>query len=257
MASFQNAQKQGMTEQEAVRVADDMVASTFGGGNVHDLAAVQDNESMKSFTMFYGFFSAVYNMTRKAGRGISKDWTEERKGQAAWKAFNYLLWNVVVMNAASEIFSGRPPDDDELEDPGSLAGWLAAKGASYIFAMVPFIRDIYRSIDSGMSGGPKRDVSFTPLNSVGTEAASIGMKVAKAGHELMTEEFSSDQLLGSAATVSGQTIKVWAMLEGLPVSQAKITGGFLWDFLVNDEAPENWSTGLHDLFYTPKKKKAS
>jgi len=250
LAAYQNAQAKGMTDAEAVRSAEDMLLSTFGGGSVKDLALVQDTEAMRPFTMFYGFFSAVYNMTRRTSRQVKGEWRSGKRGAATAHALEYLIWNIVVMNVLSELLSGRPPDDDDLESPEGIAEWVAMRGLAYPFGMVPFVRDIYRAIDQG-----KRDVSLTPLSSAMTEFARIGQEVAKAGIDLIeSDELDEDQLLDAGSTIGLQAAKTAAIFSGLPVSQAKITGGFLWDYLVNEEAPENWAEGLHDLLYTKKKK---
>jgi hypothetical protein len=254
LAAFQSASKT-MTEQEAVRAADDVIISTFGGGNVKDLALVQDNEIMKPFTMFYGFFSSVYNMTRRAGRISAKQWRSGQKGKAVAGSLEYVLWNIVVMNAMSELFSGRGPDDDPEDDPKdrmkTWAAWSMAKGASYTFAMVPFVRDIYRMAESG-----RREASLTPLTSIATEVGRTAQAVGKAGIDLWdADEIDSEMLAELGGNIGSGALKSWAIYEGMPVSQFNITTGFLWDWLVNENSPENWSEGVHDLLFTKRRNK--
>jgi hypothetical protein len=255
LAAYQNAERAGLTEKEAVRAADDMVLTTFGGGSVKDLALIQDTELAKPFTMFYGFFSAVYSMTRRAARRAGRDWKGGHRGRAASEAFQYLLFNVVLMSALSEVFSGRPPDvDEDDENPlGSLAEWIAAKTMSYTFGMMPFARDFWRAYEYD------RGVSLTPLSSAVEEFVNVAKSVSDAGNKLLeSEEFGDDELLDAGLDIVGASAKAVGMMRGLPVSQTKITGGFLWDFLVNENAPENWSEGMHDLlFIKPKERKAS
>ena len=252
LAAFQNAQKldPSLTEVELVRIADDKVISTFGSGSVKDLALVQDTEAMRPFTMFYGFFSAVYNMTRKAKRGTVGEWRQGRRASATAHALEYVLWNMVVMNALSEVFSGRPPDDDDKENLGE---WLALRGASYAFAMVPFARDIYRAIEQ-----KRRDVSLTPLASMLSEIARTGQEVAKAGQEILeSDDLTMDDVLDPAGRIGLQAAKVAGIAYSLPVAQAKITGGYLWELLTDQDSPETWAEGLHNLLYTKPRKKAS
>lgn len=247
-------QARGLTEEESIRAADDMVISTFGSGDTKDLAGVQTNEVMRNLTMFYGFFSAVYQMTRRAARTAGKQWRSGEKGKAVTGSLEYILWNIVVMNALSEIFSGRPPDDDPEADPAerikNIAEWAAARGASYTFAMVPFVRDVSRMVESG-----RRDAQITPLTSLATEFGRTFQAIGKAGIDLMEadDKLDPEVLAELGGNIGSGAIKTWAIYEGMPVSQFNITAGFLWDWLVNENSPENWSTGVHDLLFTKHK----
>jgi hypothetical protein len=210
---------------------------------------------MKPFTMFYGFFSSVYNMTRRAGRISAKQWRSGQKGKAVAGSLEYVLWNIVVMNAMSELFSGRGPDDDPEDDPKdrmkTWAAWSMAKGASYTFAMVPFVRDIYRMAESG-----RREASLTPLTSIATEVGRTAQAVGKAGIDLWdADEIDSEMLAELGGNIGSGALKSWAIYEGMPVSQFNITTGFLWDWLVNENSPENWSEGVHDLLFTKRRNK--
>lgn len=241
LAAYQNATKAdpSLLHEEAVRIADDKVFSTFGGGEVKDLAAVQDTEAMKPFTMFYGFFSAVYNMTRANKRQAQRMWREGHQFKATAHVLEYLLWNIVVMNALSEVFSGRPPDDDDEEN---LLGWFAGKAASYTFAMVPFIRDIERMVERG-----KRDIEITPLGAPLQAGGHIIEELIAMGQRgIEGDDLEPMKVVKPIAELS-------AMLEGLPVAQGKITGGYIWDMWTGREAPETWAELVHNLLYSKRR----
>ena len=95
---------------------------------------------------------------------------------------------------------------------------------------VPVMRDIVSSMDSGF------DYTFTPVMNAGKRA------VWAAGH---VESGDWDKVAADAFELSGYAF-------GLPTSQARITGGYIWDVITGEETPEDLVEFTRDITFRRK-----
>ena len=124
--------------------ADKAIRLTQGSGGPKDLAAVsRNNEAMRLLTMFYSYFSALYNRQRTLGRDVARavknrDMTNFPELLA--RSFFMIVFPAII----SELIVGRGPEEDE--DP---AAWAARKVALYPLMTAPILRDVISAKESG------------------------------------------------------------------------------------------------------------
>jgi len=94
-------------EVDAIAYADGVVRQSQSSGSTKDLAMVQrGNEAFRMFTMFYSYFSVLYNLGRRSIRR-----TKSTKDLPRLAASTFYLWFVPYVLA--ELLAGRGPEDDE------------------------------------------------------------------------------------------------------------------------------------------------
>ncbi|WP_458400027.1 LPD23 domain-containing protein [Mailhella sp.] len=221
-----------MTEEEAALYADDMVVTAQGSGSTKDLADIMREKGfMRIMTMFYSYFSAMYNMflmqTSKTFRHPKEEWP-----YLASMAF--VLW--FIEPAVTNLITGRGPDDDE-----ELHEWFLWNGVKQPFQMIPVLRDLSGAYFDHIDGKFGSDYRFTPAADV------IGAfeKALEHGEGL----FTSDSYEGRKKAVKRLARDV-GMISGTPFlsSQAITTIGNMWDWLDGTE-----EFALRDLLFTRKK----
>jgi hypothetical protein len=227
MAAYEQAKVEGhLSEKDAVAQADRAVRLSQGSGGAKDLAAVQrSNDLMKLFTMFYSYFSVLYNRLRNMSR--LKGMGEITFLDVAFKSFVMVMLPAV----AAELLSGRGPDDDE--DP---AEWAVRKIALYPLMSVPLLRDMANSWDSGYG------YQLTPL-SRGLETA---VKLPGQLADTAAGEKDVDDLIFQAFDLPGY-------LFGLPTGQVKKTGRYIWDVWDGDIRPEDGGEIVKGILFGEKK----
>ena len=212
IGAYEQAKAEGLAEKEAIASGDRAVRLSQGAGGAKDLAAVQrSNDLMKLFTMFYSYFSVLYNRLRNMRRlkGIG----EIGFMDVAWKSFVMVIFPAVV----SELLAGRGPDDDE--EPFE---WALRQIAVYPFLTLPIVRDVAGSLESGF------DYQLTPL------ARALDMSVRLPGQieKTLEGEKDVDDLIFQAWDLPGY-------IFGLPTGQAKKTTQYIWDVWNGDIQPED------------------
>jgi hypothetical protein len=216
MAAYRKAMDQGKSQEVAILEGDAAVRLTQGAGGPKDLAAVtRNNELMKTLTMFYSYFSTLYNRMRNMGREL-----ETIKDMPRF--LSRALFVVIIPAFVGDLIVGRGPEDEE-----DYPEWLARKVLLYPLMSIPLLRDIASSVDSGF------DYKFTPLAS-GLEKLS---KLAKAGYKAVAdeEEVEWDNFAVKAAETFGY-------LRGVPgTAQISATGKYLWRVEEGEEEADNFA----------------
>jgi hypothetical protein len=216
MAAYRKAMDQGKSQEVAILEGDAAVRLTQGAGGPKDLAAVtRNNELMKTLTMFYSYFSTLYNRMRNMGREV-----ESIKDMPRF--LSRALFVVIIPAFVGDLIVGRGPEDEE-----DYPEWLARKVLLYPLMSIPLLRDIASSVDSGF------DYKFTPLAS-GLEKLS---KLAKAGYKAVAdeEEVEWDNFAVKAAETFGY-------LRGVPgTAQMSATGKYLWRVEEGEEEADNFA----------------
>ena len=218
-AYYKGLDNYGGDDVKAIAYADATVRLTQGGGNVEDLSAVQrGGELMRLFTMFYTYYSAIYNLSalQFGTTGTSN------KPEAILRAANMALLIFFLPAILSELVAGRGPDDDE-----ETWEWMAQNLIAYPFQTVIGVRDLANGVFSGF------DFQITPA--AGTPAALVRWT-----HDVYKAiaEGKSDRLAKS-------TIEAVGFAAHLPIKQAVISVGNVWSFMNGDD-PDLY---VRDLFF--------
>jgi hypothetical protein len=226
MGAYEQAKAEGLSEGDAVDAADRAVRLSQGSGGAKDLAAVQrSNEMMKLFTMFYSYFSVLYNRLRNMGR-------LKRMGEIGYLDVAYKsLVMVMVPAVLGDLLAGRGPGDDD--DP---AWWTLRKMLIYPFLTIPFLRDIMNSFDSG------RPYTLTPMSRLFEMVAKLPKEI-EAVHE--NKRDFSDLVF--------QNFDAPGYAFGLPTGQVRTTTKYLWDLMEGDVKPEWFGDVLKGLLLGHKK----
>ncbi|CAB4144463.1 hypothetical protein UFOVP456_43 [uncultured Caudovirales phage] len=216
MAAYRKAIDEGKSREVAILEGDAAIRLTQGAGGPKDLAGVQrNNELMKSLTMFYSYFSTLYNRMRNMGRDVQSITDMPRFLAKA-------LFVVAIPAFMGDLIVGRGPDDEE-----EYPSWLARKILLYPLMTIPLLRDVIASVDSGY------DYKFTPLAS-GLEKLS---KLVKAGAKAVSDE--DDVEWGKFAVNAAETI---GYLAGVPgTAQVSATGKYLWRVNEGEEEADNFA----------------
>ena len=228
MGGYEQAKAEGLSEKDAVASGDRAVRLSQGSGGAKDLAAVQrSNDFMKLFTMFYSYFSVLYNRLRNMGR--LKNIDEITWCDVAWKSFIMVMVPAIM----GDLITGRGPDDDE-----DYAGWVIRKILAYPFMAIPFLRDIVNSTASG------RPYSMTPVSRVFEMTAKLPSQIEAVADN---EKELSDLLF--------QVFDAPGYAFGLPTGQARTTTKYIWDLTEGNIQAEDLGDVLKGLAFGQKKGK--
>jgi hypothetical protein len=212
MGAYRQALDEGASEETALLEADAAVRMTQGAGGAKDLAAIQrNNELAKSVTMFYSYFSVLYNRMRDMGRDV-----QEIRDMPRF--LSRVFFTVMVPAVLGELILGRGPDDDE--DP---AAWTIRKVLLYPMMAIPVLRDVVSSIDSGY------DYRFSPLANVFDKIGKAATATGKA--------IEGDMEWGEYSVRVGETMGYVFGVAG--TAQMAATGKYLWRVSEGEENPDN------------------
>ncbi len=184
---------------------------TQSAGGAKDLAAIQGgSEAQRMFTMFYSYFSVLYNLMRRSASQV-KDVSDVPRFLASMG----FLWFIPAI--VSELVAQRGPDDDE--DWGEWAAWELAR---YPFASVVGVRDMAAAV------GP--DAYKFELSPV-VEAYRSGAE----GMNALGSMAMGDDLSDSEAQAMLDAVGYWGQL---PTRQMYITGSYLYDWMQGYDTPD-------------------
>lgn len=213
--SYQKALAEGRSDGEAVAIADSKVRERHGSTGIADLpAAMSGSEWSRVFTMFYGYFSGMYN------------WQRQIPGQLKRGDFGSAMstmYGAVLLPAAfgALLFNTAKEDDSWWKTIGKALGLQVA-------GTLPYARDL---ANWTIEGNPSR----TPLATVlaaGTSAFAdaknwwIGKRI--------------DKPIQHAGNVIG-------LATGLPLAQVSRTAQFAYDVRRGQQRPRNileWARGI-------------
>ncbi|MEW8189952.1 MAG: hypothetical protein AB2766_11665 [Candidatus Thiodiazotropha endolucinida] len=137
LGAYEKSLAEGKNESDAIAFADSMVRMSQSAGGAKDLATVQSGPELhRMFTMFYSYFSVLYNLIRRRVKiSKSEGWASTPR---AAMSFLYLI---VLPSVLSELIAGRGPEDDEDE-----AIWAMKTVAGYPAATIVLGRDIANGV---------------------------------------------------------------------------------------------------------------
>lgn len=209
MPSWLGAYGKGMrdfdnNETRAIAYADSIVRTSQGSGAPKDLANIQrGNEYKKLFTMFYSYFSTLYNLQFQSVKR-----TKTAKDLPRLFLDTMLLWFIPAV--LGDYMLGRAPDEDEEED---FAWWAAKKTIAMPFMSMIGLRDIANTFESGFG------YSMTPVaGTIDTMATAV-----QDGSDMeLSERGLKNFVVGSGAALK------------LPTRQLWISGEYLFDWMNGD-----------------------
>lgn len=149
-ACYESAIKQGMSEADAIEVADQGVIDTQSSGNVSDQSAImRDKGIFRIFTTFYSWANAALNMSVYTKYG--------EKGRA--KKLAALMWMGICMPVIEsfyrEALTAEGDDDDGGDDPLMKAARKAAGSvAEYHLGLMVGAREISSAVGNAVEGKP-------------------------------------------------------------------------------------------------------
>ena len=218
------AETQG-DEAAAIDFADQAVRVTQSAGSAKDLARIQGgSEYQRMFTMFYSFFSALYQLEK---RSISRFAETGVGGMPRFVADQMFLWFVPAV--LGELLAGRGPGDDE-----EWSAWLKKNALSFLTYPVNAVvglRDIVGAI------GSKFGYDISPVGG----AFETIVKLGNSGLKALDEE---KELGRSDLKNALDAVGTWA---ALPSRQAWITGSYLYDVATDEEQPADVMEFLRNL----------
>ena len=201
--AYDKAIDQGLSEEQAVRMADQAVIESQGGGQTKDLAAVQRNHPF--LAMFYGYFSVTYNLMAEST--ASTNWRSPAS-IAGWMGDMAMLAVIPAMGPSLllMLLKGEGSDDDDL---ATWAERLVRWQAGYLMGAVVGLREA-----SGLVAG--YDYTGPAVTRAFADAGGL-MKQAQQGELDEGLALSSVRLTGT--------------LLGLPTTQAirSYRGWKAWD----------------------------
>lgn len=212
---YNKAKARGLNDHEASVVADSYVRERHGAASVVDLPAIMANsESLKTLTMFYGFFNTMYNWQRQLPGNLRRQ---------EYKDFMINGTGSVLVGAAfgAALFNQSKQDD---------SWWKIIAKALLIqpLSTVPVVRDIANFIAEGYH-------SRSPIASAAQAGLDIGKDIVR-----WMEKKPVKKPIQHAANVVG-------LSTGLPLMQPGKTSQFLWDVGQRKQQPRNileWWRGI-------------
>lgn len=203
----------------AVKYAESVVRQSQSAGGAKDLAMVQGGaESRRMFTMFYSYFSVLYNLFRRSGSMLAQKGVSDLPRFAGSMALLWFLPSVI-----SELIAQRGPEDDEDELP-----WTLEQIARYPFASVVGVRDVAGGLASYLTEGQM----FYDISPV-VSAFEAPIRATGGAIEAVGGEPMSRAEVKAAVEAAGYWGK-W------PSRQIWITGEALYDWMMGyDIAPQD------------------
>lgn len=164
----------GVDEATAIARADQAVLDSQGGGQIKDLARVQRGGNLqKLFTLFYGYFSAAYNL----GVDQAKQTNFKSPLEVMGLAWDFLLLYSVPSVLASLLKDALMPSGSGDDDWETLAKKLVSEQISYLMGLMIGLREATGAIQYATGtkmfdtayGGPAGLRFFQELDKLGKQ----------------------------------------------------------------------------------------
>ena len=210
-------------EAAAIDYADQAVRESQSSGAVKDLARIQrGNEAFRAFTMFYSYFSALFNLLRRRRQDLQLG----NINLPQFAASMAVLW--IAPAVLGELVAMRGPDDDE-----EWAKWAAQQSILYPFQTMIGVRDV-------------ANAALTPFG-FGASPAYDGLEQTARALQVPYKALTGEEVKRSDVKSIVLATSYWGHLPG---RQAWITGEYLFDLMDGKENPENPGELLDGLMFS-------
>ncbi|MCF3478981.1 hypothetical protein GUV60_02765 [Stenotrophomonas maltophilia] len=241
LGRYQQAQAQGASVDEAVRLADKSIRTTQQAGAPKDLSAAERDPRYKWVRMFIGPMIIMNNRLQESGlRGLYLG-----RVQSPARALGTWLSAGVLSNAVFELLMMRGPDggDDDEKGWDDWGSWLARKTLLFPFQTIPLLRDVAGGIDAAIEGKPSMGRP-NPIVDAGVALAKFGQAAWKEGRDWIVDDDEPDaeKLIKTGVRAAGP-------LTGIPSNQMLTTGEYLYDVGTGQYTPDNPPEAAAYLMY--------
>ena len=209
----------------AARYADAVVERTQVGGAEKNLAAVQRGSELgKLMTMFYSYFSALYNLSARRVTMLHR----RRDAASVYRLATLVLLTWFAEPVLMGTLLGKAPDD-EGDDWEDWLSWGAKEAFFNPFNMVVGVRDVASMVDSYVSGYSGRYRLSSALD-VFDSAMKFGIQAGK----ILEGGGDEKELVLAGGKAVGQA-------TGFVNAQALLILETFWDWL--DGTSPEWELG--------------
>ena len=205
----------GLSEFDAATVADSFVRERHGAASIVDLPAIMHGpESLKSLTMFYGYFNSMGNWQRQLPGNL-------RRGE----------WNKFAVNGLGSVMVGAAFGAllfNQAKEGDSWFKTIAKALALQPLSTVPIVRDAASYFIEGQNARTPLAALFNAIMALSTD---VKRKI---------EGKPMKKPIANAANVIG-------LSTGYPLAQIGRTAEFLNDVRTRQQRPRNifeWSRGI-------------
>ncbi|MCO7500314.1 hypothetical protein NJG17_10430 [Stenotrophomonas maltophilia] len=241
LGRYQQAQAQGVSIDEAVRLADKSIRTTQQAGAPKDLSAAERDPRYKWVRMFIGPMIIMNNRLQESGlRGLYLG-----RVQSPARALGTWLSAGVLSNAVFELLMMRGPDggDDDEKGWDDWSAWLARKTLLFPFQTIPLLRDVAGGIDAAIEGKPSMGRP-NPIVDAGVALAKFGQTAWKEGRDWIADDDEPD-----AEKLVKTGVRAAGPLTGIPSNQMLTTGEYLYDVGTGQYTPDNPAEAAAYLMY--------
>lgn len=218
LGAHQKGISEGMSEADAARYADRMVARAQASGLYADRTAVErgtmgatarQNEFLRLFTALGSYMFAKYNVAEEVVGRTVLDVRDPTKSSvyAVVKATTDLALLFTIEAIFYNLVKGALPGMGDDDDDESWAQFLAAETALSVASVFPFIRDLSSAVQGYSGGGAYGGISET----AGRALASLGDVVtgeANVSDLRSLSDFTGLMLPGYPSTA------IWRLIDG-------------------------------------------
>lgn len=149
-AGYRKALSEGKNEADAVKAADQVVIDTQSSGRINDLSAVERNEYLAPFTVFYSWANAALNMSYAVAKG------EISKPKRLAQLFYMGVLMPIIDSLVRDCMKIDAGDDDDDDDEKDLIDYLllmpASKALEYHAGLFVGTREIANAAGAVVSG---------------------------------------------------------------------------------------------------------
>lgn len=244
MGVYDNALVEGRTEEEAIRKADAVVVQAQGGSRPKDQAPIvrSKNESVKAFTVAFGWANAMYNVQRTNVLDI-------RDGKERALAMTSLWWLVFAAPLMDALLSDDWPDMESDDLPKELFGWMARNVMFGIPSGIPVIRDIASSGERKVQGKFAGDIGGTAIAKLAETGLQLTDDLWRAGLDTAVNALGGDvEDKEVSKRWPAHVIQGIGMGVGIPgTTQAVRDVNYVSDVISGDQKPKtllDWLNGI-------------
>lgn len=212
---YKQALARGLSDGDAAAHADSLVRERHGASGLPDMPAImRGSESMKMATMFYGYFSAMYNWQRQMPQ-------QARAGE--FKKLTATMWgSVLIPSAFGALMFNNSREGDS---------WWKHIGKALVLqplSTVVLLRDFANFF---LEGNPARSPLSTLASALSSAKTDLG-------------NYMSHKPVKKPIQHAGNVI---GLATGLPLAQISRTAQFAVDVKTGQQRPRNiieWARGL-------------